>query len=151
MKTYHYFKCGCVFFENCGRKKSNVMKVNTYTVICLHNVKVKSFTFLVFRDLSDSWRKNVFLCLLYSKCFDIRWALYSELPKIVEFIDTTIDKTFSSRNNYELVSVVSKFVAPKILARKLSSSAGKLWKTTKIHFLYFFLSIWKIQKIIELL
>ena len=47
-------------------------------------------------------------------------------PKIVDFIDTTIDKTFSSRNNYELVSVVSKFVAPKLLVRKLSSRAGKL-------------------------
>ena len=93
--------------------------------------------FLVFRDLTNSWRKNVFLCVLYSKYFDIRWALYSELPEIMDFIDKSIDKTFSSRNNYELVSVISKFVAPKTLVRKLPSWAGKLWKTRKIHFLYF--------------
>ena len=41
--------------------------------------------------------------------------------EIMDFIDRTIDKTFSSRNNYELVSMVSKFVAPKTLVQKLPS------------------------------
>ena len=58
--------------------------------------------FLVFRGLTDSWRKKCFLCRFCSNYFDITWALYSELYKI-------LDKTFLSRYPY-LVSVVLKWL-----------------------------------------
>ena len=58
--------------------------------------------FLVFRGLTDSWRKKCFLCPFCSNYFDMTWALYSELYK-------NLDKTFLSRYPY-LVSVVLKWV-----------------------------------------
>ena len=135
----------CVFWK-LRPKKINVMEVNTCTVICFHNVKVKSF--------KCSWSSEILLTadakMLFFVCFIqsiILWTAWNHgfIGKTIDFID----KAFSHRKTYELVSVVSKRAAPKTLARKLPSWAGKLWKTRKIHFLDFFCQYEKYRKYVN--